>query len=74
MLFSHCSIALTLFYFCVHRSAPEQAAFSPAAWQPTNYTTPQDFATEPRQQRAETARGLSNMSTDRSKAVSEIII
>lgn len=34
MLFSHCSIALTLFYFCVHRSAPEQAAFSPAAWQP----------------------------------------
>ncbi|KAL3968597.1 granzyme K [Sarotherodon galilaeus] len=34
----------------------------------TNYTTPQDFATEPRQQRAETARGHSNTSTDRPKA------
>ncbi|XP_025756859.1 uncharacterized protein si:ch73-242m19.1 isoform X3 [Oreochromis niloticus] len=34
----------------------------------TNYTTPQDFATEPRQQRAETARGHSNTSTDGPKA------
>ncbi|XP_030575513.1 coiled-coil domain-containing protein 162 [Archocentrus centrarchus] len=34
----------------------------------TNYTAYQDFATEPRQQRAEIARGHSNPKTNRSKA------
>lgn len=60
-----CSISVS----GLHKVGQQQSALQLGSF--TSYSAPQEFATEPRHQRAETARNRSNTRLDRPKAVSE---